>query len=154
MIDSSTGGESGEFGKGGRGGRGGRGGAAARTTELTGVIVDAGLKVHRTLGPGLLESVYEECLTHELSRRSLVVQRQLWLPIEFEGVRLKTGYRLDLVVEDDVIVEIKAVDALAGIHKAQLLTYLRLSGFSVGLLINFNVELFKDGVRRVVAQTT
>jgi GxxExxY protein len=153
MTDGSLDGESGECGKGGRGGRGGRGAAAAGTSALTGIIVDAGLKIHRTLGPGLLESVYEECLAHELVSRSLNAQRQLWLPIEYEGVRLKTGYRLDLVVEDDDIVEIKAVDALVGIHKAQLLTYLRLSGFSVGLLLNLNVEFFRDGVKRVVAQT-
>jgi GxxExxY protein len=153
MIDSSSGGEGGEFGGGGRGGRGDRGGPTASTSELTGIIVDAGLKVHRTLGPGLLESVYEECLAHELARRSLNVQRQVWLPVEYEGIRLPSGYRLDLVVEDDVIIEIKAIDAFSKIHRAQLLTYLRLSGLSVGLLINFNVELFKDGVRRVVAQT-
>ena len=153
MIDSSTGGESGEFGGGDRGGRGGRGGGAASRSELTGIIVDAGLKVHRTLGPGLLESVYEKCLAHELIRRSLSVQRQVWLPVEYEGIRLSSGCRLDLVVEDDVIVEIKAIDAFSRIHRAQLLTYLRLSRLTVGLLINFNVELFKDGVRRVVAQT-
>lgn len=131
---------------------GGRGAPTGDISVLTGIIVDAGLKVHRTLGPGLLESVYEECLAHELVRRSLNVQRQVWLPVDYEGIRLKTGYRLDMVVEDDVIVEIKAVDAFTKIHRAQLLTYLRLSGLSVGLLMNFNVELFKDGVRRVVAQ--
>jgi GxxExxY protein len=119
---------------------------------LTGVIVDAGLKIHRALGPSLRESVYEECLTHELLRRAVKVERQVWLPIEFEGFRLKSGYRLVMVVEDDVIVEIKAVDILARIHRAQLLTYLRLSGLSVGLLINFNVELFQDGVTRVLTK--
>ncbi len=101
----------------------------------------------------MLESVYEECFAHELSLRSLKVQRQVWLPVEYEGIRMKKGYRLDIVVEDDVIVEIKAIDAFTNIHKAQLLTYLRLSRYEVGFLMNFNVKMFRDGVRRVVAQT-
>lgn len=111
-------------------------------------IVDAGLKVHRALGPGLLESVYEACLVHELVLRGLTVRRQVPQPLEYEGLRLDAGYRLDLLVEDLVIVEVKAVEALSRLHEAQLITYLKLSGLRVGLLINFNVVLFKDGVRR------
>jgi GxxExxY protein len=110
--------------------------------------VDAGLKVHKALGPGLLESKYEHCLAHELQSRSLSVKRQVALPIVYEGLRLEAGYRLDLLVEDAVIVEVKAVDALTRVHDAQILTYLRLSGRPVGLLINFNVELFKQGLKR------
>ena len=113
-------------------------------------VVDAGLKVHKTLGPGLLESVYEACLTHELALRGLEVRRQVPLPLEYEGLRLDAGYRLDLVVGDLVVIEVKAVEALSRLHEAQLITYLKLSGLRVGLLINFNVILFKDGVRRLL----
>lgn len=113
-------------------------------------IVDAGLKVHRALGPGLLESAYEACLTHELARRGLNVRRQVPQPLEYEGLRLDAGYRLDLVVDDLVIVEVKAVEALSRLHEAQLITYLKLSGLRLGLLINFNVALFKEGVRRLL----
>ena len=114
-------------------------------------IIDAGLKVHRALGPGLLESAYEACLAHELSLRGLAVRRQVPLPIVYEGLTLEAGYRLDLLVGDLVIVEIKAVEGLLRLHEAQLITYLKLSGLSLGLLINFNVGLFRDGVRRLVA---
>jgi GxxExxY protein len=114
-------------------------------------VVDASLKVHRALGPGLLESAYEACLAHELVLRGIAVRRQVPLPIEYEGLRLEAGYRLDLVAGDLVIVEIKAVEALSRLHEAQLITYLKLSGISLGLLINFNVPLLKDGVRRFVA---
>ena len=113
-------------------------------------VIDAGLKVHRALGPGLLESVYEVCLAHELQLRGLGVRRQVPLPLEYEGLRLEAGYRLDLVVADAVIVEVKAVESLSRLHEAQLITYLKLSGLRLGLLINFNVALFKDGVRRLV----
>lgn len=113
-------------------------------------IVDAGLKVHRALGPGLLESVYEACLVHELGLRGLTVRRQVPQPLEYEGLRLDAGYRLDLLVEDRVIVEVKAVEALSRLHEAQLITYLKLSGLRLGLLVNFNVVLFKDGVRRLL----
>ena len=116
--------------------------AAARS------IVDAGLKVHRALGPGLLESAYEHCLAYELSRRGLRVARQLIVPIVYEDTKLDVGYRLDLLVADAVVIEIKAVDALMPIHEAQLMTYLRLSGCRLGCLINFNVVLFKHGLRR------
>lgn len=105
--------------------------------------------MHRALGPGLLESAYEHCLAHELELRGLSVSRQAPLPIHYEGLRLDAGYRLDLVVADAVIVEIKAVEALSRLHEAQLLTYLKLSNLRVGLLMNFNVALFKDGVRRL-----
>lgn len=113
-------------------------------------VVDAGLKVHRALGPGLLESVYEQCLAHEPQRRGHEVRRQLMLPVVYEGLTLELGYRLDLFVDDAVIVEVKSVEALSRLHEAQLLTYLRLSNRRLGLLMNFNVELFKQGIRRLV----
>jgi GxxExxY protein len=113
-------------------------------------VVDAGLKVHRALGPGLLESVYETCLVRELDLRGLRVRRQVPLAIEYEGLRLERGYRLDLLVGEAVIVEIKAVEGILRLHEAQLITYLKLSGLRLGLLLNFNVTLFKDGVRRFV----
>ena len=118
--------------------------AAAKT------VVDAALKVHRTPGPGLLESAYETCLVHELGLRGLAVRRQVPLPIQYEGLRLDGGYRIDLLVANALIVEVKAVEALSRLHEAQLITYLKLSGLRLGLLINFNVGLFKDGVRRLV----
>ena len=111
--------------------------------------MDAAYSVHSQLGPGLLESVYEKCLVHAIRRRGLFVQRQLLLPIEFEGLRLPTGLRLDLLVDNCVIVEVKAVEGVLPIHKAQLLTYLKLSGLRVGLLINFNVRLIKNGISRM-----
>ncbi len=113
-------------------------------------IVDSGLKVHRVLGPGLLESAYEHCLAHELTARGLSVARQIALPIVYEGTPLDAGYRIDLLVEDAVIVEIKAVQELTRLHEAQVLTYLKLSGRRLGLLMNFNVTLFKDGLRRLI----
>jgi GxxExxY protein len=113
-------------------------------------IVDAGLKVHRALGPGLLESAYEHCLAHELQMRCLSVRRQLPMPIVFEGLQLDAGYRLDLLVGGAVVVEVKAVEALSRLHEAQLLTYLKLSEHRLGYLMNFNVPLFKEGLRRVV----
>ncbi len=121
-------------------------------SELDGIatsIVDAGLKVHRALGPGLLESAYEHCLAHELHARGLSVARQVLLPIVYEGATLDAGYRLDLFVEEKVIVEIKAVETLLPLAEAQVLTYLRLSRCRLGFLMNFNVQLFKNGVRRV-----
>jgi GxxExxY protein len=104
--------------------------------------------VHRALGPGLLESAYERCLAHELQARGLSIQRQLALPIHYEGLGLDAGYRMDLLVQNLVVIEVKAVELLTRLHEAQLLTYLRLSGRRLGFLINFNVELFKNGVRR------
>lgn len=113
-------------------------------------VIDAGLKVHRALGPGLLESAYEHCLVHELHARGISLKRQVALPIVYEGVTLDAGYRLDIVVDDSIILEIKAVDLLSRLHEAQILTYLRLSGYRLGFLMNFNVELFKHGLKRVV----
>jgi GxxExxY protein len=113
-------------------------------------IVDASFKVHSALGPGLLESVYEVCLEHELKRRGLRVRRQVNLPVSYDGLELEAGFKLDLVVEDLVIVELKSVEALLPVHLAQVLTYLRLGGFKLGFLVNFNVIRIKDGLRRVV----
>ena len=119
-----------------------------KTTEA---IIGAAIEVHRTLGPGLLEAVYEECLCHELHLRGLSFQRQLDLPIAYKSVTLQSGLRLDLVVADAVVVEVKAVESLLPIHEAQLLTYMRLSRKRVGLLINFGAPVLKDGiVRRVL----
>ncbi len=117
--------------------------------RVTDEIIGGAIEVHRALGPGPLESAYEACLVYELMRRGFHVERQKPLPVVYHEVRLDCGYRLDLVVSGLVIVEIKSVDALAPIHEAQLLSYLRLSGMKVGLLINFNVPLLKDGIRRI-----
>lgn len=111
-------------------------------------VVDAAFKVHSALGPGLLESAYEQCLSHELTSRGLSVRRQVGLPIEYEGLRLDAGYRLDLLVNDAVVVEVKAVEALSRLHEAQILTYLRLSGLRLGYLLNFNTPQMKQGLRR------
>jgi GxxExxY protein len=113
-------------------------------------IVDAAFQVHSQLGAGLLESVYEVCIAHELRKRGLLVQSQPTLPVVYEGIRLEAGFRLDLLVEDCVVVELKAVETLLPVHKAQLLTYLKLSGYRLGLLINFNVPLIKNGIQRLV----
>ena len=118
--------------------------------HLTGAIVDSAFLVHSSMGPGLLESVYEICLVHELNARGLKVKRQIKLPLEYRGVRLDSGLRLDLLVEDKVVVELKAVEQILPVHKAQLLSYLRLTGMPVGLLINFHVPLIKDGIQRMV----
>ncbi|MEM9352122.1 MAG: GxxExxY protein [Planctomycetota bacterium] len=117
--------------------------------KVSGAIVDAAMKVHSALGPGLLESAYEGCLTFELNRRGLSVARQNELPVVYEKVRIDVGYRLDLLVEESVIVELKAVEKLKEIHKAQLLSYLKLSNKPVGLLINFHVQRLKDGIVRL-----
>jgi GxxExxY protein len=118
--------------------------------ELSKIIFDCGLKVHKALGPGLLESAYEECLFYELLKANVHVEKQKGLPLVYEEVKLDIGYRTDLIVENKLIVEIKAVEALNDIHLAQILTYLKLSKCKLGLLINFNVVLFKDGVKRVI----
>ena len=123
---------------------------AVNLERLARTVVDAGLKVHRTLGPGLLESAYEHCLARELQLRGLAVRRQVALPIVYEGAKLESGYRLDLVIDDALVIEVKAVEALTRLHEAQVLTYLRLSGHRIGFLMNFNVTLFKQGVRRLV----
>ncbi len=111
-------------------------------------IVDSAFKVHSTLGPGLLESVYEVCLAHELHRRGITFERQVSLPIVYEGLSLESGLRLDLVVANTIVVEIKAVETLLEVHKAQLLTYLKLAKHRLGFLINFNVPCIKDGIKR------
>ncbi|MEO8595532.1 MAG: GxxExxY protein [Candidatus Solibacter sp.] len=113
-------------------------------------IVDAAFRIHTTLGPGLLESVYQTVLAYELDRRRLRAVSQLAIPVVYESVRIDTGFRADLVVEDKVIVEIKPVECLAPVHKKQLLTYLRLADKRLGLLINFHVPLIKDGITRIV----
>jgi GxxExxY protein len=121
-----------------------------RLDRITESIIGAAIEVHRALGPGLLESAYEACLAFELAQRGLSVEQQKPLPVIYREVKLDCGYRLDLLIEEQVIVEVKAVDRLTPIHQAQLLSYLRLSSCKVGLLINFNVKVLKDGLRRVV----
>jgi len=118
--------------------------------QLTHEIIGAAIEVHRMLGPGLLESAYEECLARELSLRCVPFERQKALPMVYKDVKLECGYRIDLLVDGRVVVELKAVDALAPIHDAIVLTYLRLSGCRIGLLINFNSVVLKDGLRRLV----
>ena len=118
--------------------------------ELTEKIIGAAIEVHKAVGPGLLESAYEQCLAREMDLRGLKFERQVALPVAYKGVRLDCGYRLDFVVENAVVLELKAVDALHPIHEAQVLTYLRLGGWTVGLLINFNVPFLRDGVKRIV----
>jgi GxxExxY protein len=118
--------------------------------ELTGEIINAAMKVHTTLGPGLLENVYEACLVHELKRRGLQVVSQVALPVMYDDVVIELGYRLDLLVEDKIIVELKAVEKIVPIHQAQLLSYLKLSKRKLGLLINFNEVHLRDGIRRFV----
>ena len=118
--------------------------------EISGQVVDAAMKVHSVLGPGLLESAYEGCLLHELRTRGLKVRSQVVLPVVYQGVQIEVGYRIDLLVEDAVVVELKAVDQEHPIHRAQLLSYLKLSGKRAGLLINFNVLHLRDGITRMV----
>ena len=117
---------------------------------LTGKIIGAAIEVHRHLGPGLLESAYETCLAYELAQLGLNVDRQKALPLVYKEIRLDQGYRIDLLVEDKVIVELKMVEGLTPVHEAQVLSYLKLSGCQVGLLINFNVKLLKNGIRRFI----
>ena len=117
--------------------------------QFTGEIINAAIEVHKSLGPGLLESAYEECLCRELDLRGITYERQKDLPVEYKGVKLDCGYRLDIVVAGKLILEIKACDALQPIHEAQLLTYLKLTGIKIGLLINFNVPILKKGIRRI-----
>ena len=118
--------------------------------DLTQEIIGAAIKVHRKLGPGLLESAYEACLAYELTRSGLNIRRQTTLPIVYDGVTLDAGYRIDILVEDTVVIEIKSIDSLQSIHQAQLLTYLKLSNLRLGYLLNFNVALFKQGIKRLV----
>jgi len=123
---------------------------ASERDPLTSSVIGAALEVHRELGPGLRESVYEECLCWELAEHGLAFRRQVPLPITYKSVRLDAGYRLDIVVEGQVIVEIKSVEVLTGLHEAQLLTYLKLSGLRRGLLINFNTKRLREGILRRV----
>lgn len=118
--------------------------------KITEAIISSSIAVHKELGPGLLESTYEACLFYELVDRKLKVERQKALPVIYRGIKLDCGYRIDLFVEDKVIVELKAVERLEPIHEAQLLSYLKLSECSVGLLINFNVMLLRNGIKRIV----
>lgn len=118
--------------------------------EISKIIVESALKVHRNLGPGLLESSYKECLFYELKKAGLFVEKQKPLPLVYEEVKLEIGYRIDLLIENKVVVEIKSVESINDMHLAQVLTYLKLSGCKLGLLINFNVSLIKNGIKRVV----
>ena len=118
--------------------------------EISKIVFESALKVHKVLGPGLLESAYEECLFYELKKSNLKVEKQKALPLIYEEVKLDVGYRIDMIIENKFIVEVKSVEALTDVHLAQLLTYLRLSDCRLGLLINFNVKLLKEGVRRVI----
>ena len=118
--------------------------------EISKIVFESALKVHKVLGPGLLESAYEECLFYELKKSNLKVEKKKALPLIYEEVKLDVGYRIDMIIEDKFIVEVKSVEALTDVHLAQLLTYLRLSDCRLGLLINFNVKLLKEGVRRVI----
>ena len=118
--------------------------------QLTSKIIGAAIEVHKTIGPGLLEGIYEDCLCIELERRGIPFERQKMIDIEYKGVKLNNQYRIDLVVNNMVVVELKTVDELAPIHDAQVLTYLKLTGLKIGLLINFNVSVLRDGLKRLV----
>ena len=118
--------------------------------EIGDCLFECGLKVHRALGPGLLESVYETCLAHELAKLGLDVKRQLALPVVYDGITMEGGYRIDLLINGQVVVEVKSIERIAEIQRAQLLTYLRLGGYRLGYVLNFNVPLFKSGIARVL----
>jgi GxxExxY protein len=126
----------------------------ADPNDCSGSVISAAIEVHRVLGPGLLESVYEACMCRELAARDIPFRRQVSLPVEYKGARLEAGLRLDLLVAERLIVEIKSVDVLSPVHKAQLLTYLKLSGIETGLLLNFNVVQLKDGIKRMALSRT
>ncbi|SEG20756.1 GxxExxY protein [Halpernia humi] len=121
--------------------------------EIAKIVFELGLKIHKTLGPGLLENAYEECLFYEILKAGLLVERQKSLPLIYEQVKLEVGYRVDLMIENKFIIEVKAVESLHDVHLAQLLTYLKLSNCKLGYLINFNTFLFKNGVKRVINGT-
>ena len=118
--------------------------------DLSNRVIGCAIEVHRELGPGLLESAYEQCLAHELNRNAISFQLQHPQPVQYKDVRLDCGYRIDILVENELIVELKSVEEIKGIHQAQLLTYMKLSGVKTGLLINFNVTKLKDGIKRFV----
>jgi GxxExxY protein len=124
--------------------------APFRVNQVSGSIVSAAMKVHSLLGPGLLESAYQACLAHELRKRGLAAASQVGLPVVYDGEKIELGYRIDLIVETLVIVEVKCVEAIHPVHQAQLLSYMRLSGIAVGLLINFHVAHLRDGTTRMV----
>ena len=121
-----------------------------REEKITGEIIGAAIEVHRELGPGLLESAYQECLSHELNLRGISFQREVQLPVEYKGTRLDCGYRIDILVEDQIILELKASEELKKVHEAQLLTYMKLADIKQGFLINFNVKRLKDGLKSFV----
>lgn len=123
---------------------------SSHVNQVTGGIVTAAMKVHSVVGPGLLESAYQACLAHELRKRGLRVAGQVGLPVVYDGEKIELGYRMDLVVENQVVVEVKSVEAIHPVHQAQLLSYMRLSGIPVGLLINFHVAHLRDGIKRMV----
>lgn len=125
--------------------------ASVRSTDqITEKIIGSAIAVHKALGPGLLESAYEECLCFELAEVGLEFKRQVALPVVYKGVKLDCGYRMDVVVEESVVIEIKAVERIAPVHEAQLLSYLKLTGIKVGLLLNFHVPVLKSGIKRIV----
>lgn len=118
--------------------------------EISAIVVDAGLKIHRALGAGLYEKVYEQCLEYELKNRGLIVERQRFLSIQYENLKVENAFKIDLLIESKVVVEIKAQEALDSFHNAQLLNYLKLGNYRLGLLLNFNSKLFKTGIQRVI----
>jgi GxxExxY protein len=118
--------------------------------EISKIVVDCCLKIHKKLGPGLFESVYEEILSFELSPKGLLVERQIPIPVIYEDIKMEVGFRLDLLVQKKVIIELKSIDAVLPVHKKQLITYLKLTDLKLGMLINFNVDLIKDGITRIV----
>ncbi len=121
-----------------------------RFSELSNKVIGCAIEVHKTLGPGLLESTYEQCLAHELNLNNISLKLQHPLPVQYKGTRLDCGYRVDILVEDEIILELKSVEALKGIHEAQLLTYMKLAEIKQGFLINFNVKMLKDGLKSFV----
>lgn len=125
-------------------------GTEAQRDQMTERIIGAAIEIHRALGPGLLESAYEKCLCYELCQNGLGIQRQVALPVVYKGVKLDCGYRIDVLVERSVVVELKTVEKLLPIHHAQLLTYLKLGGYKTGLLLNFSSAVLKDGIKRIV----
>ncbi len=118
--------------------------------ELSNRVIGCAIEVHRELGPGLLESTYEQCLAHELKLNGITFQLQHPQPVQYKGIRIDCGYRLDILVENDLVIELKSVEEIKGIHEAQLLTYMKLSGAKIGLLMNFNATKLKDGIKRFV----
>jgi GxxExxY protein len=118
--------------------------------RLSGLIINSAMTVHSALGPGLLESAYEACLRHELLKRRLGVQTQVQMPVQYDGMHLDLGYRIDMIVEDLIVIELKTVEGIEKIHKAQIMSYMKLGGFELGLIINFNVVHLRDGIRRII----